>query len=530
MSAKRGRCLQATPNLATIEKVSDAGGHTTVLLIGEGSMLAQGHASLSATANQAIAAACAADRSLQKTGGTVVVQQDPLVLKCVLGPTGPLSRDIDDVRRYGEAAREASQRAVASGTVSCVLVVLPPAKPCDPARFLRYVEVATLAVLACNYSPLEFRERVSEQSFLQLVSVLTTEQYAFWDGFVQRVQAVEAARVLARDVCGCDPERMTPARVAEHLLQELQGKEVSVRVENNWEMLQREYPLLAAVARCSVQVPRHHPCVIHLEYTGSGPITDTLFFVGKGIVYDTGGADVKAGGHMAGMHRDKGGAAVVAGFFKALALLKPKGVRAVGKLAMVRNSIGADSYVADEIILSRAGVAVRVGNTDAEGRMVMSDLLCQAKEQALEAVNPSLFTIATLTGHAGRACGEAYSIVMDNGAAKLKQVHNKLCKAGDSWADPFEISTLRREDFEYNKPKYYTEDVVQCGNAPSSMTDRGHQVAPAFMTVASGLDKHDLDASVPLAYTHMDIAGSTRMHPTPVSAAPLPALIAAYCF
>ncbi len=80
-----------------------------------------------------------------------------------------------------------------------------------------------------------------------------------------------------------------------------------------------------------------------------GPISETLILVGKGITYDTGGADVKYGGHMAGMHRDKCGAAAVAGFFALLARLQPKGIRVIGKLALVRNSIGSDAYVADEV-------------------------------------------------------------------------------------------------------------------------------------------------------------------------------------
>ena len=78
--------------------------------------------------------------------------------------------------------------------------------------------------------------------------------------------------------------------------------------------------------------------------------------------------------------------------------------------------------MSDEIIKSRAGVRVRIGNTDAEGRMAMADVLCHAKERALQEPNPThLLTIATLTGHAVRAMGPAYSIILDNGpAAKLK--------------------------------------------------------------------------------------------------------------
>ncbi|MEQ2231196.1 hypothetical protein ILYODFUR_037079 [Ilyodon furcidens] len=86
-------------------------------------------------------------------------------------------------------------------------------------------------------------------------------------------------------------------------------------------------------------------------------------------------------------------------------------------MTMVRNSVGADCYVADELVVSRAGRRVRVGNTDAEGRMVMVDLLCEMKEKAAQEVSPQLFTIATLTGHAIRAMGPNYSIIMDNGPA-----------------------------------------------------------------------------------------------------------------
>lgn len=64
--------------------------------------------------------------------------------------------------------------------------------------------------------------------------------------------------------------------------------------------------------------------MIFLEYTGEGNTEKTLFLVGKGVTYDTGGADIKAGGVMAGMHRDKCGAAAVAGFFKILSEMNQK--------------------------------------------------------------------------------------------------------------------------------------------------------------------------------------------------------------
>merc|ERR1711874_375388 len=81
-----------------------------------------------------------------------------------------------------------------------------------------------------------------------------------------------------------------------------------------------------------------------------GKVEKSLFLVGKGITYDTGGADIKAGGVMAGMSRDKCGAAAAAGVMATVNQLAPAGVRVVVAMAMVRNSVGSNCYVADEIL------------------------------------------------------------------------------------------------------------------------------------------------------------------------------------
>lgn len=141
--------------------------------------------------------------------------------------------------------------------------------------------------------------------------------------------------------------------------------------------------------------------IVRLEYTPDGA-TSTLLFSGKGITYDTGGADVKAGGHMAGMSRDKV-SRCWSFFYYDTHRLSPSAAQQVlralwrlrhcwrlqwellvrlinwfpspasnitlsAELGFVRNSVGADSYVADEIIVAHSGARVLIGNTDAEGR------------------------------------------------------------------------------------------------------------------------------------------------------------------
>ena len=113
------------------------------------------------------------------------------------------------------------------------------------------------------------------------------------------------------------------------------GTNVVVEVVNGQEVLEKEYPCFAAVNRCASVIPRHDGRVIWMTYTPDGPIEKTLFLVGKGVTYDTGGADIKAGGIMAGMSRDKCGSGVVAGFLQCVAKLQPKGIKVVGGMAMV---------------------------------------------------------------------------------------------------------------------------------------------------------------------------------------------------
>merc|ERR1712106_158831 len=378
---------------------------------------------------------------------------------------------------------------------------------------------ALLGALAAVYVPLEMREADKERA--------TKVSGLGWAGekkVMEEAQAIEAGRVVARDIGGSDPERMAAPKVEVYVQEAFKGTKVKVEVMKGQDFFEKEYPCLAAVNRCAKQEARHDGRLIWLTYEGEGTAKKTIYLVGKGITYDTGGADIKAGGVMAGMSRDKCGAAAAAGFMKTIAELKPPGVKVVVALCMVRNSVGANCYVADEIITSRAGVRLRVGNTDAEGRMAMVDVLCRAKELALSDPDPQLMTIATQTGHACLAVGD-YSIIMDNGPAKAAGTALKVQEAGEKMGDMFEISTVRREDWDFVQDKSGEfVSVLQCNNAPSSSTPRGHQFPGAFMMQVSGLDKHMMSSKQPLKYSHLDIAGSAGDLPDPTTGASVPAL------
>jgi len=435
--------------------------------------------------------------------------------------TGPLNRDYDDVRRYKDAALKGIKRALKGGKKKPLLVVDNAARS---EEYNDAVLVSLLGAFEAIYVPIEVREALPNKSTkIELIGIssLKFKSEAEANKMIHEAVGIEHGRIITRDIGGSDPERMAAERVEEYLRSMFNGTSIKMSVVAGHQNFQKDYPLFAAVDRCADAVHRHQGRIIYLEYTGEGEVKDTHMFVGKGVTYDTGGADIKAGGHMAGMHRDKCGAATVGGIFGMLEKLRPTGVKVVGRLAMVRNSCGADAYVSDEIITSAAGVRVRVGNTDAEGRMAMSDPLHHTKLQALNEVNPHLYTIATLTGHAVLAMGEAYSIVMDNGPARTVKFAQRMQGIGHQLSDPFEISTLRREDYDFIVGRNEYEDVIQCNNKPSTGTCRGHQFPAAFMIRASGLDKHGLDSEQPLKYSHLDIAGSSGPYPGIPTAAPL---------
>ena len=195
-----------------------------------------------------------------------------------------------------------------------------------------------------------------------------------------------------------------------------------------------------------------------------------------------------------------------------VALLNPQGLRVICELGMVRNSIGEEAYVADEIIVAHSGRRVKIANTDAEGRLVLADLLSHLRERCLgdpaNMPNPRIISIATLTGHAGLALGP-YASCNDNGPSRQVGVSRMLQEKGELWGEPIEVSSLRKEDFDFVSPRNSTFDVLQSGLAPSSATARGHQFPMAFLSVASGLDAHGLNSPIPICYTHIDIAGAT---------------------
>ncbi|GAA4878060.1 leucyl aminopeptidase family protein [Ferrimonas pelagia] len=411
--------------------------------------------------------------------------------RLVLAPTGSLEGDYEDVRRFAEAAQSGVGLAIRAGARRPLLLID------EPTAALRYSEAMAVAMMGAGH---ELYRPFDAPGLDVILGVLGLEQS-------QRANALELGRIAARDLCGGDPEQMAPPAFAEYCQSLFEGSAVSVEVLSDRATLERDYPLLSGVARASFGVERHEPRVVRLEYVGAGVIGRNWFLAGKGVTFDTGGADLKIGGAMAGMSRDKGGAAAVAGLMVALAQLQPKGVRVVAELGLVRNSLGKEAIVPDEIITGHSGKRVRIGNTDAEGRLVLADLLSHLRERAVLTEEPVMFSVATLTGHVVRSYGP-YSAVVENSVARAQALGGELQAISEQWGEPFELSRLRREDLAQVAPRSPSEDLLSSNNGPSVAIARGHQFPMAFLLQAGGLDQHQLGSDKPIAYLHLDIAGA----------------------
>ncbi|XP_034949850.1 putative aminopeptidase W07G4.4 [Chelonus insularis] len=445
-------------------------------------------------------AAAQIDSALGKVGAVLPINLP--ARRFVYSPTGPLNADYHDVRSFSEAASRGIQRAFEAG-IRCPMIVLLP-----HSHFENVELVTLLGALEGLYVPLEVREMCADQSY-------KTCQLGVWspicgkklEGIVKLASVLESGRYVARDIGGADPERMTPCKIQEYVSELFHGSNVTVQVVSDEETLLQEYPLFASVNRAASVIPRHRGRIIFLTYEPQNPsyVLETLLLVGKGVTYDTGGASKKPEGMSSGGSRHKCGVSACVGFLQVVNLLQPPTVKVVAALCVLRNSVGENGYVADEVITTKSGRRLRITNTDIEGRLTITDALFHIKEMALCSVNPHIFTIATLMTPAKLAVGTGYSIVMDNAVARSVYNAEKLQASGELMGDPFEISRLRREDFKSHEASTEGDDIRQGANVLGSKLERGHQSLAAFLIMASGLCRHGIDSPSPLKYTFIGI-------------------------
>ena len=212
-----------------------------------------------------------------------------------------------------------------------------------------------------------------------------------------QVETACKGTVLAREWVNIPSNDKRPEQFARSITMQARKANLKVNVLTEKELKQKKFGALLAVAKGS----RSKPCMVTLEYKPKNFKT-TVVLVGKGVTFDSGGINLKPTGSLDTMKMDMGGAATVAAALIATAGLKPR-IRVIGVLPIVENMPSGDASRPGDIVKSFSGKTIEIGNTDAEGRLILADAMSYAVKKYKPQV---LIDIATLTGACVVALGE----------------------------------------------------------------------------------------------------------------------------
>ena len=264
---------------------------------------------------------------------------------------------------------------------------LPQSLPTGTYELTGEVQDPELAVLAWMFGSYRFDDyAASKAKDAKLVCPKSVD--------AQRISMISSAVFLARDLINTPANDMGPENLAAAAKDISRKHKASMQTIVGDRLLKENFPMIHAVGRASEQAPR----LIDIKWGLAKHPKITL--VGKGVCFDTGGLNLKPGGSMALMKKDMGGAANVLALADMIMGAGLK-VRLRVLIPAVENSVSANAFRPGDILQSRKGISVEIGNTDAEGRLVLADALTLADQEAPD----MLIDMATLTGAARVALG-----------------------------------------------------------------------------------------------------------------------------
>ena len=273
--------------------------------------------------------------------------------------------------------------------------------------------------------------------------------------------AEAAAVALVRDLVNTPAEDMGPAQLEAQAAVLAKTFKAELKVTSG-DVLEREFPMVHAVGRAAAR--SHSPRMI--ELTWGDPKHPRVALVGKGVCFDSGGLDIKPAAGMMWMKKDMGGAAHALALAR-LVMQRHLKVRLHLLIPAVENAIAGNAFRPGDILRSRAGISVEIGNTDAEGRLVLGDALTRAGEEKPDLI----IDFATLTGAARVALGPDLPALMTRADATAEA----LVKAGLEADDPCWRLPLHSGYREYLK-----SDIADINNS-SSNGFAGASVAGLFL-------------------------------------------------
>ncbi|MDF1877089.1 leucyl aminopeptidase [Sulfurimonas sp. SAG-AH-194-L11] len=293
---------------------------------------------------------------------------------------------------------------------------------------------------------------------------------------------VADATCFTRDIVNTTPEDLNPpsfAKLARNLAKE---NGLTCKILNEKALLKENCTAMLAVGRASC----HESQLIHLTYKPENP-KKIINLIGKGLTYDSGGLSLKSGTSMVTMKMDKAGACAVLGIIKAASEMKLD-VEIHAFIGAVENMIGGDAYKPDDVLVSRSGKTIEVRNTDAEGRLVLADVLDYAQDKVKA---DYMFDFATLTGACMVALGQYTTGVMGHSSRLKHDLSKATSNAGEL------TSSLPFNKHLKKQIKSSIADICNISNKPYG----GAITAGLFLDAFIKEENKD-------KWLHFDIAGS----------------------
>ncbi len=334
-------------------------------------------------------------------------------------------------------------------------------------------------LLLGNYT---FDEYKSEKKQARKVRcILRTDKIAVAKSAIKKAQGIAEAVYFSRDLVNEPANTLYPQEFVKRVRKAFTGSDVKVEVLTEAALKKKNMNALLSVGQASV----HPPVLVKLHYKPKGKVKDKIALVGKGVMYDAGGLSIKPTSGMVEMKGDMAGAAAVVGIFYAADKIK-FAQELYGVIPVVENVISGSAYKPGDIIHTASGKTIEVGNTDAEGRLILADAL-----EFAEKLKPNkIIDFATLTGACLVALGESIAgMFTDN-----EELAGKIYSSGEKtyekvWRLPM--------------PKEY-EDLLKSDLADISNISKGRWAGS--ITAAEFL-KFFLSDDMKKNWAHLDIAG-----------------------
>jgi leucyl aminopeptidase len=368
---------------------------------------------LGAAANT-VKRAAAANQFKGKSGSTLDIPA-PEGIKAerliVVGVGKPADIKLKDYLKFGGAM--AGKLNAASQAVTVIAELPGGAMPPDAASAI----ASGIRLRAYKFDRYKTKKKDGESGALRAdISIAVADVAAARKAFASASHVVDGV-IIARDLVNEPPNVLYPVEFARRASQ-LRKLGVGIEVLDVKAMKRLGMGALLGVAQGSTQPGR----IVVMRWNGGRKGDQPLAFVGKGVCFDTGGISIKGAASMEDMKGDMGGAACVVGLMHALAARKA-GVNAVGAIGLVENMPDGNAQRPGDIVTSMSGQTIEIINTDAEGRLVLADVLWYVAKK----FKPKFMVdLATLTGAIMVALGTQHAGLFSNN----DELAERLTKVG----------------------------------------------------------------------------------------------------